>query len=267
MRHRTRAIAISGLVTASLVASGCVGSSAGSGSGGASATHTPAVPPMVTLKVKETPFRVTLKWSIPEGSAIDGIEITRDGAVRARLPATATRFADRDVAPRARYVYSVVTTNDADRSAPASASAQLPAPPLATARLSGYFDVRVKVVSQRGYGNDVGTTTAGWHFKPMCRRGACDVIWADKGAAAHARASRHGGTYQLSYHGFYFITCSGAHATTNLDIKLRVTKAHVRGGQWLASRVQGTLTQSEFEQLGCASSKATERVLGHAILT
>jgi hypothetical protein len=77
---------------------------------------------------------------------------------------------------------------------------------------------------------------------------------------------RHGANYHLSYHGFYFITCSGAHATTNLDLTLRVTKARVTRGQWMASRVQGTLSQSEFEQLGCAASQATEHVLGRAIL-
>jgi len=265
MPHRARAFVMSVLVTVSLVASGCAGSSAGTGSGGGSPNHTPATLPVVALKVRETPFRVTLKWAIPKASAVDGIEITRDGAVRARLPATATRFVDRDVTPRASYIYTVVTSHDGQRSAPTSASARLPKPPLATARLSGYFDIRLKVVSQSGYGNDIGTS-AGWHFKPVCLRGACDSIWADKAAAAHARAARHGANYHLSYHGFYFITCSGAHATTNLDLTLRVTKARVTGGQWMASRVQGTLSQSELEQLGCAASQAIEHVLGRAIL-
>ena len=71
--------------------------------------------------------------------------------------------------------------------------------------------------------------------------------------------------YRISYRGFLFVSCSGAHATSALEITLRVTKARVRGHEWLASRVQGTFGTSEAEQLGCVASQMQAKVLGHAV--
>jgi hypothetical protein len=245
-------------------ASGC-SSSTGSHSGHASSGAPPIVPQPV-LEESDTPFRVRLSWTVPNGAKLDGFEISRDGQVVARLPATASRYVDRDVAARGHYVYSIEATIGSRRSQPAAAEATLPTPPLADARLTGNFDVRITISGASGYGNDVPTFTAGWRFRPTCEAGACDVIWSDNASrSVHARASRHGGIYRISYHGFYFISCSGTHATSSLDITLHVTKARVRHGEWVASHVRGTYDQSEAEQLGCVASHASGRAAGHAV--
>jgi hypothetical protein len=50
--------------------------------------------------------------------------------------------------------------------------------------------------------------------------------------------------------------CSGAQATTSLEIDLKVVKARVVDDEWRATRVVGTIDQSEAAQLGCRSSEA-----------
>jgi hypothetical protein len=201
--------------------------------------------------------------------SVDGFEVTRDGDVLARVPGTATGYVDHDVSPRSSYTYAVNAARGDRHSRPALVVARLSAPPLAAARLEGDFNIRLKVTSSSGYSNDVsGTSSAGWHFKPLCRHGACGAIWSDNlSKSVHTRVTRHGARYRISYHGFDFVTCSGAHATSALEITLRVTKARVRGREWLASRVQGSFDQSEAEQLGCAASQMNAKVLGHAITT
>jgi hypothetical protein len=257
---------LAGVLTASLAASGCDSSSAGSRSD-ATSSQAPREVPQPILDEKDSPFRVRLSWTMPDGAAVDGFEITRDDNVIVRLPGTATGYLDRDVLPRSVHTYSVQATSGDRHSQPVLVVARLSDPPLATARLEGYFDVRLKVTSSSGYGNNPpGTTTAGWHFKPLCPQGACDAIWVDNGAkSVHARATRHGARYHISASGYYFVTCNGAHATTSLDITFRVTKARVRGHEWIASRVQGTYQQSEAAQLGCGSSQANATVRGRAV--
>jgi hypothetical protein len=50
--------------------------------------------------------------------------------------------------------------------------------------------------------------------------------------------------------------CSGAHATSSLQIDLKVVRARALGGEWRATRVTGTIDQAEAAQLGCGSSQA-----------
>ena len=254
---------LAGVITASLALSGCVGSSTAP----AASSQQPAEVPQPTLTEQDAPFRVRLSWTMPAGGAVDGFEVTRDGDVRARLPGTATGYVDHDVSPQSSYTYAVEAARGDRHSRPALVVARLSVPPLAAARLEGYFNVRLKVTSSSGYSNDLpGTSSAGWHFKPRCRHGACGALWSDNASKRlHARATRHGARYRISYRGFLFVSCSGAHATSALEITLRVTKARVRGHEWLASRVQGTFGTSEAEQLGCVASQMQAKVLGHAV--
>ena len=273
MRGRLSASILAGMRPLALIIvmvlglAGCSGSSAGARSDAASDAR-PELP-RPTLTVKATPFRVRLFWTVPAEADVDGFAVTRDGDEIARLTGTATRYDDNDVTPPGYHVYGVEATRGHQRSPAAMADARLAVPKLAAARLEGYFNIRLKVTSASGYSNDVsGISSAGWHFKPLCRHGACGAIWSNNSAKSiHARVTRHGARYRMSYRGFYFVTCSGAHATSALDVTLRVTKARVRGREWLASRVHGTFVMSEAEQLGCAASHINAKVLGHAITT
>ena len=76
------------------------------------------------------------------------------------------------------------------RSPAAMADARLAVPKLAAARLEGYFNIRLKVTSSSGYSGDL-PKSAGWHFRPKCRHGACDVIWSDNAShTGHAHGRR-----------------------------------------------------------------------------
>lgn len=254
------------IIVMALALAGCSGSSAGAGSDAASSHARPEVP-QPTLTVKASPFRVRLSWTMPAGADVDGFVVRRDGAEIADLTGTATRYEDKDVSPPGYHVYGVEATSGHRRSQAAMADARLAVPQLAAARLEGYFNIRLKVTSSSGYSGDL-PKGAGWHFRPKCRHGACEVIWSDDASrTVRARGARHGARYVISYSGYHFVSCSGAHSTSVVHITLRVTKARVHDGEWLASRVQGAMTQSEAEQLGCVASKVTAKVLGHAITT
>lgn len=43
-----------------------------------------------------------------------------------------------------------------------------------------------------------------------------------------------------------------------MKIELKVAKAKAVDGEWLATKLVGTLRQSEVAQLGCVSSQATQ---------
>ena len=253
------------IVVMALALAGCSGSSAGAGSDAASSQARPEVP-RPTLTVDASPFLVRLSWTVPTGVHVDGFVVTRDGHEIALLTGTASRYDDKDVSPPGYHVYGVEATRGHQRSPAAMADARLAVPKLAAARLEGYFNIRLKVTSSSGYSGDL-PKSAGWHFRPKCRHGACDVIWSDNAShTGHAHgAARHGARYVISYSGYHFISCNGAHSTSVLHITLRVTKARVHDGEWLASRVEGTMTQSEAEQLGCVASQMTVKLLGHAI--
>lgn len=261
--HRP-SVALTAALMASLsaTAAGCMGSS---GSGAAS-SQAPAQVPAPDVSETDSPFRVRLSWTMPAGSRVDGFQVSRGGDVLARLPATATSFVDRDVSPPGYYVYSVEATQGPRHSQAGMVSAKLVTPPLTVARLEGYFNVRFKLVSASGYRNTpTQVRNEGWHFKPRCGHGACDVMWRNSAAKLlHARASRHGGQYHLTFHGFYYSTCGGAHATSAVEIVVHVTKAHVSHGTWIASRIQGSFDENEAQQLGCAASHYGAKVLGRA---
>ena len=250
------------IVVMPLALAGCSGSSAGAGS-----SHARPEVPRPTLTVKASPFRVRISWTMPTGADVDGFVVTRDGAEIAHLTGTATRYEDKDVSPPGNHVYGVEAASGHRRSQAAMADVRLAVPQLAVARLEGYFNIRLKVTSSSGYSGEL-PKSAGWHFRPKCRHGACEVIWSDDASrTVHAPGARRGARYVISYGGYHFVSCSGAHSTSVLHITLRVTKARVHDGEWLASRVQGTMTQSEAEQLGCVASKVTAKVLGHEITT
>jgi hypothetical protein len=78
----------------------------------------------------------------------------------------------------------------------------------------------------------------------------------------HAHAERHGSSYHVTFNGWYYSTCNGAHATSTVGIKLRVTRGRVEDGRWLVSRLQGTFDKSEAAQLGCISSSESTKALG-----
>lgn len=262
MPPHMRFTSLAGLAAALMVAPGChSGSSSGSGETASSAAPR-SLPVPVSLTAKATPFKVKLAWAAPQGGGFDGYVITRNGANVARVPSTATAYSDDTVNPKRRYLYAVTTAHGFKTSAPVTTRVKTPMPPLAAARLTGYFDVHPHVTSQYGY-TRLNVDPSGWLFTPTCRAGPCNAIWSDnQSSKVHARALRHGGTYHATFHGFLFANCGSAHETSSLDFTIHITKARVSDREWIATRFKGTLTRGEAQQLGCVASQAVEAITG-----
>ncbi len=262
MSPHTRFTFLAGLAAALVVAPGCLSESSSGSEGTASSAAPKPLPAPASLTASATPFTVKLDWVAPQGGGFESYVITRNGADVARVPSTATRYSDETVSPKHRYVYAVTTAHGFTTSAPVTARVKTPMPRLAAARLIGYFNVHPSVTSQYGY-THLSVDPSGWHFTPTCRTGPCNAIWSDnQSGKVHARALRRGGTYHTTFHGFLFANCGSAHETSSLDFTIRITKARVNDGEWIATRFKGTLTRGEAQQLGCVASQAVETITG-----
>ena len=135
-------------------------------------------------------------------------------------------------------------------------------PSLAEARLDGDYGVTVKIVSQSGY-SSCERGSYGWHFKPKCRHGACDVVWRDVvlknvNAVLKQKGKEHSGTY----HGYFGVSCGGTHSSSTVDVSFKVAKARALAGEWKATKIEGTVDNSEVSQFGCISGSASAVVKG-----
>ena len=214
-------------------------------------------------------FSVVLSWSAPTGSAkIVGYEVRRDGTPLEAIGADETTMTDFDVGPGHTYSYEIRSHGPAGFSDPLSTDVRIPVPSLSSARLEGDFGVKSKVVSKSGYAKFDGSVF-GWHFKPKCRHGACDVLWRDVvDKHLHALLEHKHKRYAGSYSGLFLIKCSGTRSTSSVELSLEVVKARAIAGEWRVTKLKGTLSNSETAQFGCISShavqslKATLRIAG-----
>ena len=222
------------------------------GKKGPEAAQSPA-----NLAADPTAFGVRLSWTAPaEGPDIERYALYRDGTWLAFVPGSETGYSDDGVMPGKKYSYEIEARAGKTASDRTSVSVETPVPALRAARLDGFFNVKTRFRSQSGYG-DYDAPSYGWRFEPRCREGACDVRWSDlHEKQIHGKLERHGARYRGSYTGFFFIACSNAHSTSSLRIDLQVVKARVIDDEWRATRVIGTIDQSEAQQLGCRSSEA-----------
>ena len=187
---------------------------------------------------------------------IERYAIYRDGHWLTSLTGAETSYSDDGVLPGKEYSYEIEARAKETVAPRVSVSAETPVPSLRAARLAGFFNVKTRFRSQSGYG-DYDAPTFGWRFTPKCKEGACDVRWNDLHTKRiHGKLERHGARYRGSYTGDFYMECSSAQVTTSLEIDLKVVKARALNGEWRATRVVGTIDQSEAAQLGCRSSAA-----------
>jgi hypothetical protein len=253
------------LIAASLMVAACSGEANKTGhsvdSGSRSTVATVRPLPPAALTAKGAPLHVTLHWSAPAGGAtVDRYDIYRDGSYFGGVLADTTRFVDHDVLPGTRYRYEIEAHGERGSSDRVSTVVRTMVPQLGAARIDGVFDVHATTLSQSGYVS-FDISSYGWRLKPRCKTGACSVVWSDlRDHAIHATLSRHGARYIGRYTGYFFGKCSGARETTAVEIEFRVVAARVVDGQWLATRLVGTLSQSETAQLGCVSAQARQSI-------
>jgi len=163
----------------------------------------------------------------------------------------------RPASPGRQYVYEIEARSADASSDRIPATAETPVPPLRAARLAGAFNVRTRTLSQSGYVS-YQAPVFGWSFKPRCRTGACEARWSDlHRKRIRTTLERRGARYRGSYTGPFTTHCAGTPATSSVEIEFKVVAARVIGREWRATRIVGTLDQSEPVQLGCTSSGAS----------
>ena len=255
------------LVVAGLAA-GCMGGGGDEAATTASApqaSSTPAEPPAPeppsSFTAEATPFEVVLTWN-PPAEEVQRFEIFRDGAPLATQSGSSTSYTDVDVVPGQAYDYQIASATGEVETERVSADAETPVPPLRAARLDGTFNIATRFTSKTGYG-DYSRPNFGWRFVPRCAEGPCDVAWRDiHNNRFRARLERRGARYSGTYTGKFTIECEGNPSTSTVDLELKVVAAEAIDGDWLATRVRGTIEQSEVAQFGCRSAEATIAVRG-----
>ncbi len=205
---------------------------------------------------KPAAFQVVLSWTSAPDGGVDRFTIYRNASQLASLPGSATAYTDTSALPGETYSYEIEARAGEAVTDRVVVTTKTPLPPLRSARVAGSFDVDTRRVSATGYG-EYPAPNFGWHFRPRCADGPCATVVRDLHLKrVHATLSRRGVKYRGSYNGRFTIECAGTPVSSSVTIELRVDAARVIDREWRASRLVGTLDQSEAEQLGCRYSEA-----------
>lgn len=201
---------------------------------------------------------VTLSWTPPlGGDQPERYTIYRDDEYLDSVVAPATTYTDETVLPGKTYSYEVRAVLGSLESPGVPTVVHTPVPPLDDARVQGDFNVKVALVSQTGYISYNHNFTLGWHFKPKCDTGACNVVWTDLYEKSFkATLVLKNGNYTGSDSGDFGSTCNGVHHNSTLTLDFHVTKAKVMNGEWRATKLVGTLEEDDPAQLGCVTGHA-----------
>lgn len=235
---------------------------------GASSSPTAAPSPSLLgptgLTASAKPFLVTLSWTQPAGGTpVETYVVYRNHSLVDEIPATNTTYHDDTVDPGKKYTYDLEAKAGELQTRFIRVKVSTPAPPLGDARLEGDFNVKFTFETSSGFQSTTDNFTAGWHFKPQCKTGACDVTWTDlTEKSLKAALDRKREAYTGNDTGTFFATCGSHKVTSSLIIDFKVTKAKGMSGEWRATRLEGTVEHSAASQLGCVSSSATLKITG-----
>ena len=277
-RSRRRRVLVATSIVAAVAAIAIVVAFNGSDAGDATAPvaqeaasePTEVLPPPTPrrLRGEPRPYEVTLTWERGSGEGpIDHYEVYRDGRLIATVHVLDEQYVDDDVLPRTRYSYELEAVGDPPEAGSTSATLRVatPAAPLATARLAGVFSVSLRLDSSYGI-TGVDDLTAGWRATPKCGDGPCGVRLKDiNGALPVLDVAQDGAAYDADGSGNVGFTCGGVAQSTSYRLHLRVVAADTVGGGWRATKVEGTLTYSIPEQLGCRSGGVSYSVTGRLV--
>jgi Fibronectin type III domain len=253
------------VAVSAMLAGGCMGESDEDGEGAGTETEPVStaapgpevVPPPSDFSAKPGAFSISLSWIGPSGDpAAEGYVLYRNGTEVTGLDGSDTSYVDDGLTPGKDYSYELEAHAGDLTSDRVAVEATTRVPPVRAARVAGVFNIHTKELSASGYAEHP-VPNFGWQFRPRCTEGPCDIRWHDlqrkriRTVLARKRA-RYSGTYT----GPFYVTCAGAETTSVVEIRLKVEAARAIAGEWRATRLTGTLTQSEAPQLGCVSSQA-----------
>src|SRR6266508_3896266 len=207
------------------------------------------------LAAEPEAFAVTLTWMQPLGGAeVETYDVFRDGQLVGSVDGPATTYTDTGVVPGTAYAYGVAARVSDFASLRALVQVETPVPPLKDARVEGTFNVKFRASAQTGFQSYTGSFNRGWVFKPTCDAAACDIRWTDVDTKSlKATLDRRGDTYRGEDSGDFNSVCGASPVTSDLAIVFHVTKAKVIDGAWRATRLVGTVEETEAAQLGCVS--------------
>jgi hypothetical protein len=212
-------------------------------------------------------FSVTLTWSPSTGTVPVGTyNVYRNERLLGSVQGTQTTYSDTSVVPGRSYTYEVLAHAESIESQRATVQVKVAKPSLRAARVEGTFNVKATATSHSGYTQFTGSFTTGWKFRPKCDTGACNVVWQDlaaKGFKATLKDAK--GKYTGSDTGNFNAKCGSSNAETSLSISFTVAKAKAGVASWDATKLTGTLTQTEDAQLGCVRSTATYTITASLI--
>jgi hypothetical protein len=240
----------------------------GAESGGSPSSSPSAVTAPTDVTAHASGFRVVLRWTPGAGGPVVRYVVSRDGVVKATVDPEQTGWVDRDVMPETRYTYEVAAVGPDGTSVGTTLDTRTATAGPATARLDGPFDVRLLATSHYGY-SDFGSNAAnlGWRFRPICAQGPCDARLADLHLKTfRVTLTRDGGSYRGDGTVNARVHCGRATVDSNVTITIRATDAGVVYGQWVATRIEGTMRQTEPPQLGCVGSGATYDLVGKVVV-
>ncbi len=235
-----------------------------SSGGGTTEESPPTLLPPAEFTAETNGLSTKLKWKVDSKSVKpDRFRLFRDGEEIMNLSGKTTEFEDPDLAPGKEYRYELQAERGERHSDRAGAEVAMAALTLADARLDGYYDVDTKVTSSSGFDRLLKKDNYGWDFTPKCKKGPCDARWhwVAHGTSA-TRFTHRGATYTTKWRGPFDIHCGNIETTTDVAIKIKVTAARAIEGEWVATRIKGTLKTYDPPQLGCTESRRTERFVG-----
>ena len=194
--------------------------------------------------------RVVLAWQSPAtGTAPDSFRVLRDGHQIGTVPASGApgaglRFTDAKAAPGEAYTYSVLAIGASGASGPADLKVTVPTPPVSAARLSGGYQITIRLTSEYGFvslrsGSHSKET---WFAHPVCHAGACDVrlSGSSPGGSWTMRLQRSGATYVgTTYESL--TKCQLVPVTDTIEVTLHVQHARALNGDWVVSSFSGTM--------------------------
>jgi hypothetical protein len=222
------------------------------------------VAPLVVLTAHETSSRVALTWTVGAGPAAVRYVVSRNGSEEANLQAGATRWVDHDVLPESRYTYAVQAIGQDGTTATSHVTARTKSAPIGTAPLTGVFNVHLHATSHYGFSSfGAESGNVGWRFTPTCTSGPCDTKLADLHQKDFRLTLDRSG---ISYHGDVtlhgLVRCGGTPVASSITVTVRVTDAGVFDEEWVATRIEGTMSQFSSQQLGCVASGASFDLTG-----
>jgi hypothetical protein len=207
-------------------------------------------------------WALELSWTAPDGVDIEHYEVRRNGvSIGAEIRDTV--YVDETAQPGARYRYEVTGVDPQGRATDAAeASIETGEPALRQARLAGAFVMKMRVLEATGTRKPVRGGGIYYSFDPRCRSGPCDVRWGVRRARTEGILRRRRATYAARLRTPLFVrNCFGDVVDERLDVRLRVTAAAPVGGQWRATRIEGSVGEvSKFR--GCVTASIDWSVRG-----